>query len=982
MSYLKDREIWLSSVPTGNPPAGYVWVFIQNGVFVVRDSNGVDKIMASTTGTVTNATSASYVEYSNVADKPALISGSSQVSYTGLSDIPSGIVSSSAQVGEYGIFATTGSNQFDGSQAITGSLTVTGEVVAQTLNVQQVTSSIVYSSGSNIFGNDVSNTQQFTGSLQVSGSSHYLLGNVGIGTTSPSTYDAALIGTSHRFFNVQSTSNTYAVTTLAGNQSSANDRIGYLTFVNDNNSSGYKYAAWIGSEVEGATANQLGGRLIFSTTGDASSAGPIERMRITSGGNVLIGTTTDSGYKLDVNGTGTFTGISASPVLTLSNSTGGTKADFTITENTGLIVNSYEGASARSIDFKVGGASALTLASTGAATFSSSVTAASNFILSGNANSFAVASIFRNTNRVFFGGDTGGYFFQNSSNSATILQITDTGAATFTFDNNSSGVVYQRNVSGTIYELGSVKNSGSDILYQGTGNVFINADSNSDSTSSDRNVIFGNRGVEYMRITSGGNVLIGTTTDAGYKLDVNGTQRIGNLPNLSVEDSLFLHGKGITSGGIPYGDYGSIVLGADSSYTTGARRFLITNGYISNRFAIIQSVDANTTPTLGAGGGINSGIIIFSVSNTGTAEFSVPLLGTSAIFSSSVQAATESNIVGTSVNSRMLVTASGVANTVVGFNNSGSTVTGVTNNSAYLGVLQSYPLVFTTNSVERMRITSGGNVGIGTASPAYKFVVSNGGAAGLEVDPVSPTITGGVDLLFYNRSTSAYKGASFIASQFNFSGGNVGINATTISQPSSGATTLRIVGTVTNKAGAIFLDSSDSSVSTYIYPDSTNGLSINTSTSHPIVFRTAAAEKMRITSGGNVGIKNSDPQGLLEVGKVDANSTYGGHFFSTFLVTEGVWTTVFTVPSNLQWNAVTEFTWVSSGDFNRSGAAYMRWAYNAGSANLGVVYTLFNDSQNATGTFRRSGNEIQILITGGSGVVYYVQVRIQGSKAA
>jgi hypothetical protein len=151
MSYLKDREIWLSSVPTGNPPAGYVWVFIQNGVFVVRDSNGVDKIMATTTGTVTNATSASYVEYSNVANKPALIS-------------------SSAQIVGYNVFATTGSNQFNGSQAVTGSLTVTGQVVAQTLNVQQVTSSIVFSSGSNIFGNSLSNTQQFTGSVSVTGS--------------------------------------------------------------------------------------------------------------------------------------------------------------------------------------------------------------------------------------------------------------------------------------------------------------------------------------------------------------------------------------------------------------------------------------------------------------------------------------------------------------------------------------------------------------------------------------------------------------------------------------------------------------------------------------------------------------------------------------------------------------------------------------------------------------------------------------------
>jgi hypothetical protein len=88
-------------------------------------------------------------------------------------------------ISKTGSYATTGSNQFDGSQAITGSLTVTGDIIAQTLNVQQVTSSIVYSSGSNIFGNELSNTHQFTGSLQVSGSSHYVLGSVGVGVTNP-----------------------------------------------------------------------------------------------------------------------------------------------------------------------------------------------------------------------------------------------------------------------------------------------------------------------------------------------------------------------------------------------------------------------------------------------------------------------------------------------------------------------------------------------------------------------------------------------------------------------------------------------------------------------------------------------------------------------------------------------------------------------------------------------------------------------------
>jgi hypothetical protein len=55
---------------------------------------------------------------------------------------------------------------------------------------------------------------------------------------------------------------------------------------------------------------------------------------------------------------------------------------------------------------------------------------------------------------------------------------------------------------------------------------------------------------------------------------------------------------------------------------------------------------------------------------------------------------------------------------------------------------------------EMMRLTTSGNLGIGTTSPATKFVVSNGGALGFEFDPASGLLQS------YNRSTSAY--GSFI----------------------------------------------------------------------------------------------------------------------------------------------------------------------------------------------------------------------------
>lgn len=130
---------------------------------------------------------------------------------------------------------------------------------------------------------------------------------------------------------------------------------------------------------------------------------------------------------------------------------------------------------------------------------------------------------------------------------------------------------------------------------------------------------------------------------------------------------------------------------------------------------------------------------------------------------------------------------------------------------------------------------------------------SNNGSGNITKLILSDIVNADCAITFQPNATIANSifgiGINAAAPQFALLGsGNVGINTTSISQPSAGATTLRILGGVTTKAGAIVLDSSDSSVSAYIYPDNTSGLSINTSTSHPITLRTNGTTRATIAA--------------------------------------------------------------------------------------------------------------------------------------
>ena len=78
-------------------------------------------------------------------------------------------------------FATTGSNSFTGSQYVSGNFTVIGDITAQQYIVS---SSVIYVtqsnySGSNVFGNSMDDTHQFTGSVYITGSLNVTSGITG-----------------------------------------------------------------------------------------------------------------------------------------------------------------------------------------------------------------------------------------------------------------------------------------------------------------------------------------------------------------------------------------------------------------------------------------------------------------------------------------------------------------------------------------------------------------------------------------------------------------------------------------------------------------------------------------------------------------------------------------------------------------------------------------------------------------------------------
>jgi len=128
--------------------------------------------------------------------------------------------------------------------------------------------------------------------------------------------------------------------------------------------------------------------------------------------------------------------------------------------------------------------------------------------------------------------------------------------------------------------------------------------------------------------------------------------------------------------------------------------------------------------------------------------------------------------------------------------------------------LGSYPLILNTNQIERMRITSSGNVGIGTTSPANKLHVLNASSG-------ATYTADGADLFIIENNDSLR---------------------------------IDLKTTSANTAGIMF-STSVRNVGALQYSHSTDSMS----------FRTNSATRMTIGSSGYVGIGTSSPAHAIEL---------------------------------------------------------------------------------------------------------------------
>jgi hypothetical protein len=122
--------------------------------------------------------------------------------------------------------ATTASNTFIGNQTVNGNVVITGKLTAQELFTEITSASIIFESGSTIFGNTADDIHTFTGTININGN---VVGNAPLDFTSQSLNIAT--GSYNRLYDVTSSVHftTASLNIQTGSQGNLNAQIGIAT---------------------------------------------------------------------------------------------------------------------------------------------------------------------------------------------------------------------------------------------------------------------------------------------------------------------------------------------------------------------------------------------------------------------------------------------------------------------------------------------------------------------------------------------------------------------------------------------------------------------------------------------------------------------------------------------------------------------------------------------------------------------------------
>jgi len=390
-----------------------------------------------------------------------------------------------------------------------------------------------------------------------------------------------------------------------------------------------------------------------------------------------------------------------------------------------------------------------------------------------------------------------------------------------------------------------------------------------DATSGSGELAFATGGTERMRITSAGNVLIGTTSDAGYKLDVNGQSRIAGQLILS----------GVSTSEVYTADASGLYLTA----ATAGGMYLQSDGTFYFREASSPYTEYMRITSSGTVG-IGTTTPAYKLDVSGTGRF------TSSVLAQKVQIGTPNTI----------NDVTGVANTLQLTNyTTGAFITGSADNYIYknsngFGGLNAHSLIFQTRS----DIDGGGFAFVSGTTPSAVATISSSG-----------NLTLGTPLSVANGGTGA---TSFTAGRVLFGNGTSAINTDgdlfwdnsnkilniNNSSISSGPQSLNVYGF--DGAANFFTTRSETpfnnTISLYNNPSSGQGYgtgilfraksddtnsrvqaaiysswttATDASRTAKLVFRTtengAAADKLTILGNGNVGIGTTSPSSKLDV---------------------------------------------------------------------------------------------------------------------